>query len=377
MNDRELPGFLGLKRTAQLPLCAFVLRSIPEAADHFYRWFRSRVSGLPCKPVSTVLFAALLLILSGCGEKALSPKIPPEHVTIAATTGPQSALVHVAQAKGYFAEEGLNVTFLKFTSGKASLESLIEGSTDFATTADVPIMFAIMKGEKIFVIAAIQTSTKNEAIVARKDRRIATPMDLKGRRVGVTSGTSGDFMLASVLMLNSLSGADIRRVELKPEEIPAAVLAGRVDAAATWNPYLMQLVKALGDKGVVFYGGEVYTETFNIVASLAVVQKKPETVKKVLRAVTKAWAFIGNNPEASRELVAGSTGIDRKLLDELWGLNEFEISLSQPLIVALEDESRWAIKKGLTRKREMPNYLDYIYENALAKVKPESVKIIR
>jgi NitT/TauT family transport system substrate-binding protein len=238
-------------------------------------------------------------------------------------------------------------------------------------------MFAVLKGEKISVIATIQSSTKNEAIVARKDRGISKPADLRSKKVAVTFGTSGDFMLSSVLIVNRLSGENIRRVNLQPEELTAAVLTGRVDAAATWNPYVAQLAKALGDKATVFYSENVYTETFNIAALQDLVRKKPETVKRILKAVAKAEAFARNNPAEARALVAKLTGIDKQLTDELWGLNEFSVTLNQSLIIALEDEARWAIKNGLTSAKKVPNFLDYVYLDGLAAVKPEAVRIIR
>ncbi len=43
----------------------------------------------------------------------------------------------------------------------------------------------------------------------------------------------------------------------------------------------------------------------------------------------------------------------------------------------MEDEARWAMKEGLTDKKEVPNYLDFIFMDALELVKPEAVTIIR
>ncbi len=56
--------------------------------------------------------------------------------------------------------------------------------------------------------------------------------------------------------------------------------------------------------------------------------------------------------------------------------NNFILSLSQVLIIAMEDEARWAIKNNLTDATEVPNYLDYIYFDALEAVKPDAVNII-
>ena len=61
----------------------------------------------------------------------------------------------------------------------------------------------------------------------------------------------------------------------------------------------------------------------------------------------------------------------------VWDEFNFRLVLDQSIIVSLEDEARWAIREELVDKEEVPNYLDFIYINALEDVKPEAVTIIR
>ena len=60
-----------------------------------------------------------------------------------------------------------------------------------------------------------------------------------------------------------------------------------------------------------------------------------------------------------------------------WQEGTFDLFLDQSLIATLEDQARWAIKNNLTNATKIPNYLDYIYIDALEAVKPEAVTIIR
>ncbi len=105
---------------------------------------------------------------------------PPEKVTIAYSASPDSALAQVAQAQGYYLKEGLDTVPQKYAYGKVALDAVLEGKADFATVAETPVMFAIMKGEKISIIATIQTSNRNNVIIARKDRGIQAPQGPKG-----------------------------------------------------------------------------------------------------------------------------------------------------------------------------------------------------
>ena len=92
--------------------------------------------------------------------------------------------------QGYYLQEGLEATPHLHPYGKLALQEVLDGKADFATVAETPVMFAIMKGEKISIIATIQTSNRNNAILARKDKGILTPDDLKGKKIGATFGTT-------------------------------------------------------------------------------------------------------------------------------------------------------------------------------------------
>lgn len=101
------------------------------------------------------------LLLSGCEAK--KPAGPPEKISIAIYPSPHTTLVQVAQMKGYFKDEGLEVLLQPHASGKVAVQALVDGKGDIATSADTPIMFAIMKGARISVFATIRTSSKAEA----------------------------------------------------------------------------------------------------------------------------------------------------------------------------------------------------------------------
>lgn len=299
-----------------------------------------------------------------------------ERVTIADGTSFLSAPVYVAFEKGYFKDEGLDVLIQPHTSGKDTLNVLIAGKADLATTSETPVMHIGLKGEKTYVISTIVTAEKHNAIVARKDRDISTPSDLKDKTIGVTIGSNGEFFLDTFLLINGIKRDEIKAVHRKPQERFDALVSGEVDAVSGWNPYMKKLQKELGDNGITFYGGGLYTATFNIVARQDYVKENPGIIKKVLRALISATEFIKENPEETHKIVSGYFPIDEALLKELEGIYDFEVRLDQSFILTLEDQARWAIRNNLTDKTAVPNYLNYIYLHALEDVKPDAVTII-
>jgi len=325
-------------------------------------------------------FGVLLLIAAtilGC-QKSTPPRAePPKKITLAFTDQPDCALVHIALTKGYFAHEGFDIQPQMHTYGKAALNSVLEGKADMATVGETPIMFSVLNGGIIAIVATIFTSNKNNAVIGRRDHGLTTPDDLRGKRIAVTPGTTGEFFMDSFFTAIGMSRKNVEQVDLKPEEMFEALATGKVDAAVASNFTLIRLQKELGDKGVTFFDKEIYTETFNIAAQQDFVLKNPDSVKKFLRALIKAEQFAREYPDKSQELVAASLQIDKNLVHEVWNSFEFRVALNQALLVELEAETRWAMKNRLTDRIQMPNYLDFISLDNLLKVKPDSIGIIR
>lgn len=317
----------------------------------------------------------LIIALMGCQKTPSQTAEPLQKITVAYTYQPQSTLVHVAVKKGYFAEEGLDVQSLMHTYGKAALQSVVENKADFATVAETPVMFNVLKGEKIYVIANIEINSMNNGIVARKTAGIATPGDLKGKRVGFTPGTTSDFFLDSFLTANGLTRKEIQAIALKPEEMQEAIETDKVDAASVWNYPLTQIKHRLGTDGIVFHDRAIYTETFNLAARQDYVRKNPETVKRFLRAMIKAEEFVAQHPEDAQTIMSIATKIDKNLIHEVWNAFNYHVVLDQTLVLTLEDETRWAMKNKLTNKTVMPDYLSFIHTDSLRELRPESVTI--
>ena len=313
---------------------------------------------------------------SGCTppEKKAGPR---EKVTIAYTAAFDAILVHIAFAKGFFTEEGLDAIPQPHAFGKPALESVLEGKADLAAVGDTPFVFAVMNGKQITTIATILASNGNNAIIARKDRGIAKPSDLAGKKIGVTFGTTGDFFLYSFLRFHGIDEKQVRRIDMKPGDLAEALGAEKVDAVSAWSPFHQLIQKNLGTNSVVFSAETFYTESFCIAATQEYVNRNPETIKKVLRALVKAENLVRQHPEESQRLVVEFTKADKAILKDAWDVFTFSVALDQSLLVDFEDQTRWVLRNRLTTRRDMPNYLDFIYDNALRSVKPAAVSIVR
>ncbi len=326
---------------------------------------------------AAVTALALLACCVSCTRTDHTPVGPPEKITIAYATLPETALAQIAQSRGYYREEGLETTAHLHPYGKIALKEVLEGKADFATVAETPVMFSVMTGDAISIIAIIQTSSLGHAILARRDRGVLTLADLKGKKIAATLGTTSHFFLDAILITNGIDRKDVEIVDIKAQEIPDALSRGDIDAVSTFNPFVAFAQKKLGDRVITFHDKDIYRYTFNVVATREFIRKNPWKVKKMLHSLLKAEEFVKKNPDESQKIVAGFSGVDIGIVRSTWADADFSVSLDQSLILALEDETRWAIKGGLTNETKVPNYLDYIYIDGLASVKPKAVKILR
>lgn len=328
-----------------------------------------RISGILC-----LALGALFLI--SCGYNGGSaPRA--DKITFAYTATLDSSLAHVANRLGYFTEAGLDVVSQTHPLGLDALTSLLDGKAEMAAAAETPIMAAILRGEKIAIVATIQRSHNNYAVVSRVDRGIQAPRDLAGKNIGVSLGTSGDYFLDAFLAVHGLSRTSISVINLKPGALRSALIEGAVDAIVTLPAVRVQVEKALGNLVITFDDDTLYTQFFNVVTTKEFLQKNPEAVRKLLRALCKAEEFVQIRPEEAKSLMADSIRLDKMFVHEVWEVNDFGVSLDQSMLLSLEDQSRWAIRKKLSGSHRVPDYLDYIYSASLESVKPSAVRILK
>jgi NitT/TauT family transport system substrate-binding protein len=327
--------------------------------------------------VIALVMVAAAGILGGC-TAAEKPAEPPKQVSIGiSATSLLPALVHIADEKGYFLEQGLDVVIAGYPTGKAALTAALDGEVDVATVADTPIAFFGLERNDFSVFVTIVDSTQHAKALARKDRNITTPQDLIGKKVATTIGTTAHFFMATFFALNGIDASDVTVVDLRPGETVEAIMAGDVDAIFAWEPNVSRAAERLGDNALMLPSMVGYLSTFSLAAKNEFIESHPELLAGMIRALSEAEQFADRNRDESIDILASRLAADREAIDRLWDGYGFRLSLSQTLLTTLEDEARWAIRSGLSDRTEVPNYLGFIHLDALDEVRPEVISIIR
>ena len=327
----------------------------------------------------SAVITVVATLTASCDRANTSPAAKPalpEAVTLGFPRYAGNALVHIAQAKGFFETEGLQVTTQPFSSGKIALENVLQGKTDIAAVGDLPIAVAVLNGGPVAVLATISTCESDYAVVGRRDKGVTGPETLKGKRIAVTLGTSGDYFLDSMLIRQKLTRENVRIVDRKPEEMVDTLVRDEADAAAIWEPRIGDLRKQLGANASVLPGKGVYDGTFNLVANIAFTNRRPEAVRKLLRGLVRAERFYSADRAAAEKIIGEALQFNASETRLLMTQYDISLSLKQSLIVLLEEESRWAMRSKSVDAGRAPNFLKHIDMRGLLDVKPDAVTVI-
>ena len=303
------------------------------------------------------------------------PQPPLPTATLLTTSTPFSAASLLAYSRGWFREAGVDMKLEERSSGRAALMELSDGRGDFATAAETPIMFALLKASPIKVIATLGVSSDNTTLVGRRDRGITSSEDLAGHRVGYVPGTTSQYFLDTFLEYRGLRADIVERIPLKSDDMLPALLDGRVDVIATWSPLNHHALVALGDNGQELRIGAIYRWSWNLVARNEQVAKGP-LAAPILRALMRATTEILRDPMGCAHELSARMGMPADKLVEAWELTNFDVTLDQSLLLNLEQQARWAMANGLTDQKEVPNFLGAITSHALRSIDPEIVTLV-
>lgn len=321
------------------------------------------------------LVVALVIAALGSVWYLLRPVPSLPKATLYTTVTPFSAASLLAESRGWFREAGVDVSVIERPSGRIALTELTDGQGDFATAAETPIMFALLKATPIKVIATLGVSFDNTTMVGRKDRGIETNEDLPGHRVGYAPGTNSQYFLDIFLEYRGHAPGSVERVPLKTSEMISALVDGKVDVIVTWSPHNDQALAALGENGQELRIGSIYRWSWNLVARNESLANGP-LAAPILTALMRATAAIVNDPLTCARELSPRLGIPPDKLVEMWKQTSFDVTLDQSLLLHLEQQARWAMISGLTDQKEVPNFLAGISSQAMRSIDAEIVTLI-
>jgi NitT/TauT family transport system substrate-binding protein len=273
-------------------------------------------------PIAAALSAAGLLAVAGCGADGETAKVAgsssqPAQVRVSYVPATTVLPLHVAEAQGYFEEQGLDVT-LQEASNISDIPATLGRQFDIALGTATDLIRAGGAGVDVVQMAGNTIDTKDNPFVqlmVRKDSGIKTISDLQGRKVGTP--TLGGVIHQAVLYSAKQAGAqpaEIQGVEAPSPTLPDQLKAGRVEAVEALEPFATTMKKngavSLGDPFAAI--GQPLATNFWI-ANGDWARENPAVVRKYVAALEQAVSYIRDNPQPARKILQGYTKMPPKI----------------------------------------------------------------
>lgn len=335
-----------------------------------------------CRVLRSVIFALLLgALLCGCGrrsDRVAAPAFP--RLTVGIQSSPAMTLVMVAEDKGLFDKARVDVEIKEFTAGKFALQAFLGGSLDVAVSGEVPVALASLQGNRFRVIAQVVERTVNECrVVARREEGMTTAtafFKAKRRKLATSFGGGPEYFTHCFLAKHGIALADVELISQRPEDMPAALASGSVDAISIFDPFARMAEGQMGDKGVTFADADIYSELYVANVMQKTIEQKESALLAFLRGLDEAARFTAEHPDEAKAIVMKYTRLDRDIVDAIWPNFVFWPALTPLLLEYTTAQARWAVDKGtFPAGTTLPDFQSIVFPDLLRRVNPALVTI--
>ncbi len=174
-----------------------------------------------------------------------------------------------------------------------------------ASTVDAALLY-LTKPDALQYVVALDDSAGSDGIVA--DKSITSIADLSGKKVAFSAGSVWQFYLDVLLAKAGMTEAELTPVAMTAGDAGAAFVAGKVDAAVTWEPWLSKGKQVAHGRLLVDSSTTPGLITEILVAGTALVAKRGKEIKGMVDAWNDAVAFQRANPQEAAEIMAKGVG---------------------------------------------------------------------
>jgi NitT/TauT family transport system substrate-binding protein len=212
---------------------------------------------------------------------------------------------HIADVKGYFQAEGIEVKQTVFQTVSEVNTALLSKQMDLSWLVALDLLVLAAKAPNLKFIYACDYSGAVDAIVSHGIKNTA---DLKGKKIAREDIPYEVVFTNKYLASVGLSDTDVQVVSLAVPDAHAAFIAGKVDAATIYEPFIGKALKGRPGSQVLYTAKNSNTIVNGLAADSSILKTRREDVLAYLRAIGKGMAFAKANPQEANEIVAKWVG---------------------------------------------------------------------
>lgn len=208
----------------------------------------------------------------------------------------------IAKVKGLFKKHDVDVNLVWFPVYTDSLTALNTGQLDCNLQTWNDAMAPLAEGIPLKSVLLLDNSYGNDALLAKPG--IESAKDLKGKTIATELGTCDHFLMLKALASAGLTEKDVTYTNLTVPDAAAAFIAGKVDAAVIWQPWVSQIQRE--GKGKVIYSSADIPGLIPDIAlcRTSVVEKRPKEIQKLVDVWFDVIAFLKSNPDEAVAIMA-------------------------------------------------------------------------
>lgn len=270
----------------------------------------------------------------------------------------------IADRLNYFTDAGLKVELVAFNTDADKNAALASGDIDALNVAAHGALQLIENGVDLRVVLLEDASTAADAVLASAG--ITSIRDLAGKSVAYEEITTSDILLHALLTDAGMSMSDITPVPMKASEAGSALIAGRVDAAVTYEPYISEALAAGSDLHVIASAGEKP----GLISDVLVVRSDfLETNEQAIQHLVDTWGqgidYYKANQDDAQKIIADGVQADREsLITAFDGMTFFDLAQNATDLsgefsqVTLPMVAEAAVEAGILT--EVPDFEPYV-----------------
>lgn len=302
------------------------------------------------------------------GEAAAQQKL-----TIFSQPIPHYDAVWMADAKGLYKAEGLDITFRQFPTGVTALQSFRAGEGDIIFGGDFPGLTYWHSNNKNYrLIAALARDATSYLVTSKKT--ITKPQDLKGKIVATRVGSTVNWFMAEFLNKNGVGVKEVTVKNLDGQVMPAALCAGDIDAFFFWQPYNDKALEICGDKVHNLSDATGYIPGYVIAAARPEWLQNPDNAKKAtafLRATIKGKDIAEKDLDAVRAYGKEKFSMPENTIDAPWKTNVRMIALNDTVYKDYCSLAEWMRQENLIQGKV--DLTDFVWTDGLKAIDPSRV----
>lgn len=253
------------------------------------------------KRLSTMLLIAACLLLAAGPAMASKTK-----VRVAFATWVGYAPLYIAQEKGFFDKYGLDVDIMIIDDESQYAAAMASGNIDALGNVLDREVIHFAKGTPETVLFAMDESSGGDGIIAGKG--IDSLADLRGKSIGLDKSSTSYFFFLTAVQKAGVSEDSVTIHEMGASDAGAAFVAGNLDAAVSWEPWLSKASEREG--GHVLASSKEFPRTIVDVFVMRkdFAEENPEAAVGMTKAWFEAIEWYRANPDEGNAIMGEGLG---------------------------------------------------------------------